>query len=74
MNKKEMIKKFGLESSGEKVSLYDGLRYAERVLYFNQYGNRYVFYGNDLYSIKGVKRAMDGVLYGDLGGCYSWYH
>ena len=67
MTKKEFIKTYSLKSDGSKILVIDGLRHAWRTLYEDPYGNYFVFYGNDLHTVRvGIHGAY-------LGAGYSWY-
>lgn len=70
--RKEFIKAFGLKKA-YKIGFMDGRRYVERMMYEDKYGNRYVFYDNDLCGIHSYTLS-NGREYHRIDGCYSWYH
>lgn len=65
MKKQDFIKMFHL-IKGEKNYFIDGYRRIERVVYYNEYGNNYIFYDNDLCGVNLETHHITG--------CYSWYH
>lgn len=78
MTKKDFIKKFNLTKTNTKCNFADGMKSVTRTLYINEYGNLYVFYDNDLCTIKPTTRTpyVEGIeeINGCLGAGYSWYH
>ena len=67
--KKELIKKFNLIKTNEKVSFRDGTKLVERIKYKNDCGVEYVFYQNDLHVLIQYPNGKY-----DLGAGYKWYH
>lgn len=77
MTKKEFIEKFNLTKTDIRGWFSDGRARKSRVLYANDSGNYYVFYGNDLYTFKPYSPCkcfkIGNEIGGELGAGYSWY-
>lgn len=79
MTQKEFIDKFNLTKTKTKAWFNDGVKgERSRVLYTNNHGKLFVFYGNDLnsfipYQHNPYEEGMQDIE-GRLGAGYSWYH
>ena len=64
MRKQDFIKKFELQK-GNKNYFRDGRTIVERVVYYNKYGNKYIFLNGDLCGVNEENHTIEA--------SYSWY-
>lgn len=78
MKKTELIKRFELTKTNTKCYFYDGRTRMNRTLYVDRKNNLFVFYNNDLHTVRPAKNEeySDNMeaLNGYLGAGYNWYH
>ena len=76
--RKELTHRFHLTKTATRAYFQDGLASKNRALYTNNHGELFVFYNNDLHTIRTYKCEpyAEGMekLRCSLGAGYSWYH
>ena len=78
MTRKELTHRFHLTKTATRAYFQDGHASKQRTIYTNNNGELFVFYNNDLYTVKTYKcapytKGMEKLLC-YLGAGYSWYH
>ena len=76
--RKILISRFHLTKTNTRAYFQDGHASKQRTIYTNNNGELFVFYNNDLHTVKTYKcepytKGMEKLLC-YLGAGYSWYH